>query len=488
MSQLLRRATEPALHRGLEGVVVDESELSVIDGSVGELRYRGYRIEDLAEYADYEEVLHLLWHGQLPDETEYEAFRTALATERAVDDGVLDVVRELAAQDEDPMAALRTAVSMLSAYDTEPDADPADLDAALRKGLRITAKIPTIVAAFERFRQGEAPVEPREDLGHAANFLYMLTGTAPDAVAAETFDMALVLHADHGLNASTFSAMVTASTLSDLHSAVTSAIGTLAGSLHGGANANVMRMLREVDESDVGPTEWVENALEEGRRVSGFGHRVYNVKDPRAKILGEKSKSLAEAAGDTKWYDYSVAIEEYMAELPCPACDGARLRPEALAVTIDGTHIIEATRWPVERSLEWIQALQGDDTPLDERAQAIGERVLREVHDRARHMDKAGMLLIEHRPTDQKPQWLCLTRLTTALDTPRTTSLLELFKTYYVRQVLTKKSPSHAWQATQRKAWKLNRVPLLVTAIHGTRTGTCLAPRRAKSHQARHWA
>jgi citrate synthase len=174
--------------------------------------------------------------------------------------------------------------------------------------------MPTALAAYVRLRDGEDPVAPRTDLDHAANFLYMLNGERPDEVAAETFDQALVLHADHGLNASTFSAMVTASTLSDLHSAVTSAVGTLAGSLHGGANANVMRMLKEVDESDADPVEWVERALADGRRVPGFGHRVYNVKDPRAKILGERSEALGETSGDRKWYEMSVAIEEYMAE------------------------------------------------------------------------------------------------------------------------------------------------------------------------------
>ena len=303
------------LKRGLEGVLVAESELSYIDGDAGELVYCGYSIEDLAREASYEEVVYLLWHGELPDAEELSDFESWMAGTRSIDDEVLDIVRNLAEADEVPMAALRTVVSALSAYDEDADHDDVtDLDANLRMACRITAKVPTALAAYQRIRNGKEPIEPDEDLDHAENFLYMLNGEVPDEVLAETFDMALVLHADHGLNASTFSAMVTASTLSDLHSAVTSAVGTLAGSLHGGANANVMRMLEEVDESDVGPTEWVENALEEGRRVPGFGHRVYNVKDPRAKILGEKSKSLAEAAGDTKWYDYSVAIEEYITE------------------------------------------------------------------------------------------------------------------------------------------------------------------------------
>ncbi|WP_144902281.1 citrate synthase [Halobellus captivus] len=303
------------LKRGLEGVLVAESELSYIDGDAGKLVYRGYPIEDLAREASYEEVVYLLWHDDLPDAEELQDFASWMAGARSIDDEVLSVVRKLAEAEEVPMAALRTIVSALSAYDEDADhEDVTDLDANLRMACRITAKVPTALAAFERIRNGDEPIEPREDLDHAENFLYMLNGEEPDEVLAETFDIALVLHADHGLNASTFSAMVTASTLADLHSAVTSAVGTLSGSLHGGANANVMRMLKEVDESDVEPTEWVENALAEGRRVPGFGHRVYNVKDPRAKILGEKSKALAEAAGDTKWYDYSVAIEEYIAE------------------------------------------------------------------------------------------------------------------------------------------------------------------------------
>ncbi|WP_323191020.1 citrate synthase [Halostella sp. PRR32] len=303
------------LKKGLEGVLVAESGLSHIDGDEGRLIYRGYAIEDLAREASYEEVLYLLWHGHLPDRAELDEFTAEMVAERDVDDGVMDAVAELADQDENPMAALRSAVSMLSAYDPDDsEHEPDDREANLRKGRRITAKIPTVLAAYNRLRNGQEVVEPREDLSHAANFLYMLNDEEPDEVLAETFDMALVLHADHGLNASTFSAMVTSSTLADLHSAVTSAIGTLSGGLHGGANQNVMRMLEEVDESDRDPVGWVENALEEGRRVPGFGHRVYNVKDPRAKILGQKSEALGEAAGDTRWYEMSVAIEEYMAE------------------------------------------------------------------------------------------------------------------------------------------------------------------------------
>jgi citrate synthase len=301
------------LKKGLEGVLVAESSLSYIDGDEGELVYRGYTIDDLAREASYEEVVYLLWHGELPDREELTSFRESMAEERHLDDGVQRLVRDLAEADEEPMAALRTIVSILSAYDPDTEADPTDEAANRRKGRRITAKIPTALAAFARIRGGDDPVEPHEDLDHAANFLYMLNGEEPDDVLAETFDMALVLHADHGLNASTFAAMVTSSTLADLHAAVTSAVGALSGSLHGGANQDVMRMLKEVDDADKDPRTWVEDALERGRRVPGFGHRVYNVKDPRARILSEKSKALGEA-GDMKWYEYSTTIEDYLAE------------------------------------------------------------------------------------------------------------------------------------------------------------------------------
>ncbi len=303
------------LEKGLEGVLVAESALSDIDGDAGRLVYRGYDIEDLARGATYEEVLYLLWHGRLPDRAELDAFAESMTADREVDEEVLATVRRLAEADQNPMAALRTAVSMLSACDPAPDTvESTDREITFAKGRRVTAKIPTILAAFVRVRDGDEPIEPRSDLGHAANFLYMLNGQEPDDVAADVFDQALVLHADHGLNASTFSAIVTASTLSDVHSAITAAIGTLKGPLHGGANQDVMEMLQEVDEARADPLEWVQNALEEGRRVAGFGHRVYEVKDPRAKILGERSRELGAAAGSVKWYEMSTTIEEYMAD------------------------------------------------------------------------------------------------------------------------------------------------------------------------------
>ncbi|TYL38261.1 citrate synthase [Natronococcus pandeyae] len=301
------------LNKGLEGVLVAESELSSIDGDAGRLIYRGYPIEDLARGASYEEVVYLLWHGHLPDEDELATFTESLNEERTVDEDVLETVKQLADAGEQPMAALRTATSMLSAYEPEGDADPDDFDATLRKGRRITAKIPTVLAAFERYRLGEEPVDPHPDLGLAANFLYMLTGEEPDDLAAETFDQALILHADHGLNASTFTSMVIGSTMADIYSAVTGGISALSGPLHGGANQDVMEVLMEIDESDLDHREWVEQANEEGRRIPGFGHRVYNVKDPRAKILEERSEELA-ADGEDKWYNYTTTIEQYLSE------------------------------------------------------------------------------------------------------------------------------------------------------------------------------
>ncbi|MFW5917216.1 MAG: citrate synthase [Halorubrum sp.] len=303
------------LKRGLEGVLVAESDLSYVDGEVGKLVYRGYDIEDLARGASYEEVLYLLWHGSLPTRAELDAFAAELAAERPVDDDVLDVVRTLADAGERPMAALRTATSMLSAYDPDTEDDDEEApETTLRQGRRITAKIPTILAAFERARQGDDPIAPDPDLSHAGNFLYMLTGAEPDAVSEETFDMALTLHADHGLNASTFTAMVIGSTMADVYSGVTGGIGALSGSLHGGANQDVMEVLYEVDRSAKDPVEWVKDARADGRRIPGFGHRVYKVKDPRAKILEEKLRDLAESSGDTKWLDYTTAIEEYLTD------------------------------------------------------------------------------------------------------------------------------------------------------------------------------
>jgi citrate synthase len=302
------------LKKGLEGVLAAESGMSYIDGEAGKLVYRGYDIADLARGATYEEVLYLLWNGRLPTRAERDEFADAMTAERAIDDAAFEALDALAAADEQPMAALRTGVSMLSASDPESDAEPGDLEAARRMGRRLVAKIPTVLAAYDRCRRGEEPIEPREDLGHAANFLYMLTGEEPGDVAAETFDMALILHADHGLNASTFTSLVIASTLADVYSAVTGGVGALSGSLHGGANQDVMEVLMEIDESEMDVVEWVREARDAGDRIPGWGHRVYKTKDPRAEILQAKLEDLSAADGETKWLDYTTTIEDYLTE------------------------------------------------------------------------------------------------------------------------------------------------------------------------------
>ena len=303
-----------ALKKGLRGVLVAESEMSYIDGDAGKLIYRGYDIEELAREASFEEVLYMLWEGHLPNQDELDAFTDSMATERGVEEETLEALKILAETDESAMAALRTGVSTLSASEPEDDADPEDLAAAQRMGRRITAKIPTVLANYDRFRRGEDAIEPREDLSHAGNFLYMLTGEEPSDVAEETFDMALILHADHGFNASTFTTLVISSTLADMYSAITGGIGALSGPLHGGANQDVIEALLELDDSDMGPLEWVKAKTDAGERLPGWGHGVYNTKDPRAKILQSKLEDLTEEDGETKWLDYTTTIEQYLTE------------------------------------------------------------------------------------------------------------------------------------------------------------------------------
>lgn len=302
------------LAKGLEDIVVAESELSHIGGEAGTLVYRGYDVEELAAGASFEEVLYLLWYGDLPTREELRAFTDTIASERAVDDGVIEVLETLAAADERPVAALRTGVSMLSATDPETDRSPGDAEAARRTGRRIVAKVPTVLAAYDRLRRDKPPLAPREELSYAGNFLYMLTGEPPGTVAEETFDMALTLHADHGFNASTFAALVIASTLSDMYSSVIGGIGALSGPLHGGANEDVMEALLTLDESDMTAREWVVDMVERDERIPGWGHRVYEVTDPRAAILRAKLEDLAEASGETTWLDHITTIREYLVE------------------------------------------------------------------------------------------------------------------------------------------------------------------------------
>jgi citrate synthase len=289
---------------GLEGVVVARTRLGRIDGEAGTLEYAGYPIEELAERATFEEVCHLLWNGELPDAAELDALQQALAGAYALPDPVMAVIRA-APPDSHPMAVLRTAVAALGIHD--PEAEDTSREANLRKALRLTARMPVITAATARLQQRLEPVAPRPELGIAANLLYMMTGEEPGGREARTMDVALVLHAEHGLNASTFSGRVTIATLSDLYSAVTSAIGTLKGPLHGGANERVMAMLRDIDAPDRAEA-WIRDALERGEKVMGFGHRVYRAVDPRAPIL----RSLGEELGSSKWFEISDRVREAM--------------------------------------------------------------------------------------------------------------------------------------------------------------------------------
>ncbi|MEW4284370.1 citrate synthase [Priestia koreensis] len=291
--------------RGLEGVVATTSSVSsIIDDT---LTYRGYNIDDLAEYASFEEVIYLLWYGKLPNQTELDEFTKLLSENASLPQGVLDHFKTYPIDKVHPMAALRTAVSLLGMYDEE--ADVMDEEANNRKAIRLQAQLPAVVTAFSRIRKGLEPVEPRKDFGLAANFLYMLTGEEPSTVAVEAFNKALVLHADHELNASTFTARVCVATLSDIYSGVTAAIGALKGPLHGGANEAVMKMLTEV-ETPENAEAYVREKLTNKEKIMGFGHRVYRQGDPRAKHLRKMSEKLTNLTGETKWYDMSIKIEE----------------------------------------------------------------------------------------------------------------------------------------------------------------------------------
>ncbi len=292
---------------GLEGVTAAQSSICFIDGDKGILSYRGYDINELAPNATFEETVHLLWHGELPTADELQATKAELVAHRELPPAALAVLQEIATK-MGPMDALRTTVSACSAG--RDDADDYDLESDRLKAVELTAQTATIVAHYHRLRRGLPIVQPDPELSHAANFLWMLNGEKPTPAAERALDVALILHADHDLNASTFSARVTAATLSDFHSAITSAIGTLKGPLHGGANIGVMKMLLSIDESGQDTTTWVKEALARKERIMGFGHRVYKTLDPRAVHLEALSKDLAEQAGETKWYQMSLAIQQ----------------------------------------------------------------------------------------------------------------------------------------------------------------------------------
>jgi citrate synthase len=292
--------------KGLEGIVAASTAISYIDGVNGRLFYRGIEINELAEHSTFEETTALLWYGKLPNRRQLDSFRRKFVGNRQIPNELLAMMMAMPKKTT-PMEVMRTAVSALSAYDPE-DLDNS-LQANVHKSLRLTAAMPTIVAAWERIRNNLWPIAPHPDLGHAANFLYMLTGKEPNPKSAQVLDTCLILHADHGLNASTFSARITASTLSDLHSAIVSAIGTLKGPLHGGANEQVMRMLLEIGQPERAD-QYIRGALSNKQKIMGFGHRVYKADDPRAAWLQRLSRDLAESSGRRKWYDISERVRQ----------------------------------------------------------------------------------------------------------------------------------------------------------------------------------
>ncbi len=295
--------------KGLEGVVATTSGICYIDGEQGVLAYRGIDIHDLADHSNFEETCFLLWFGRLPQRNELKEVRERLAEERKLDNSIINLLR-VAPKHALPMDVLRTAVSALSFYD--PEFQKNDHDANVHKAIRLTSQIAMIVAAYDRIRKGKDVVEPDRNLTHAANFLLMLNGDAPSHTAERALDIALILHADHELNASTFAARVTAATLSDMHSAITSAIGALKGPLHGGANEAVFHILMAIDRDGADPVEFVKGMLAQKKKIPGFGHRVYHTEDPRATHLRKMSRDLGQSSGEPKWFEFSNKIEGYV--------------------------------------------------------------------------------------------------------------------------------------------------------------------------------
>ena len=291
--------------KGLEGVVATQSAISsIIDDT---LTYVGYDIDDLADHASFEEVIYLLWHQRLPKAEELAELKQQLADNMAVPQEVLNHFKTYPIDQVHPMTALRTAVSMLGLYDEK--AEDMSVEANYLKAIQLQAKMSTLVTAFARVRKGQEPIAPKTDLSFAANFLYMLNGEEPEAIEEEAFNKALVLHADHELNASTFTARVCVATLSDVYSGVVAALGALKGPLHGGANEQVMKMLMEI-ESVENVDSYINEKLANKEKIMGFGHRVYRKGDPRAKHLREMSQKLTKLRGEEKWYEMSIKIDD----------------------------------------------------------------------------------------------------------------------------------------------------------------------------------
>jgi citrate synthase len=295
--------------KGLEGIIATKSAICWIDGDAGVLSYRGIDIHQLAEHSNFEETTYLLWFGVLPTAAQLNEFRKELAFSRALNWRIYEFLRNVPT-DATPMEVLRTAVSLLSLYD--PDEKDSSHESNVRKSYRLTSQIAMIVAIFDRIRKGKTIIDPDRGLSHSANFLRMLNGVNPTETATRALDVALILQADHELNASTFAARVIASTFSDIHSAVVGAIAALKGPLHGGANAETMKILVAIDEAGADPVEYVKQMFEEKKKISGFGHRVYRTEDPRATHLRKMSEDLSRSAGNTKWFDMSRKIELYV--------------------------------------------------------------------------------------------------------------------------------------------------------------------------------
>ncbi len=297
-----------AAPKGLQDVVANESSICFIDGANGILSYRGIDIHELAQKSTFEEITYLLWNGALPSAADLEAFQRHLAAARTLPDDVVAFLHSLP-KTAAPMEVLRTAVSLLSIFDEDERSDTHE--ANMRKAFRLTAQIAMIVAYFDRIRKGKEVIQADPSLSHAANFLWMLNGERPSETATKALDVALILHADHELNASTFAARVIAATLSDMHSAITGAIGALKGPLHGGANEAVMHMLYNIEKTGEDPVEFVRNMLATKQKISGFGHRVYTTEDPRATHLRRMSEDLGKDA-NPKWYEMSRQIELFV--------------------------------------------------------------------------------------------------------------------------------------------------------------------------------
>lgn len=299
--------TDTTIYRGLKGVVIDKTNSSFIDGVEGRLMYRGYNIHDLAEKSNFEETVYLILNGNLPTKSQLKEFDNQLRANRDIPNEIIDIIR--VTQKSHPMDVLRTAVSALSSF--EPDTEDNSIEATLRKGIRLTAQAPTIVTAHSRIRQGLDPVPPNPDLNQAANFLYMLTGKIPDQDESRLIDKDFVLHAEHGINASAFAARVTASTVSDLHSAIVTGISTLKGPSHGGAAEEVMKFSLDIGSED-NAEPYTRNILENGGRIMGFGHRVYQVEDPRARHLQKECEELGAKKGQPKWFRILSKVAEVM--------------------------------------------------------------------------------------------------------------------------------------------------------------------------------